>query len=118
MADRMLRGTRLGAKGYIPVRETELAPRQAHAFRCAQGHLFEVTFAGDVAAPVTWECRLDGSPARLVDAPEDSAEQARARRTHWDMLLERRSIEELEILLEERLAVVRARRGRIGPGGR
>ena len=32
-------------------------------------------------------------------------------RTHWDMLLERRSIPELEELLEERLALLRAKRG-------
>ena len=29
-------------------------------------------------------------------------------RTHWDMLLERRSVEELEILLDERLELLRA----------
>ncbi|WP_300590632.1 RNA polymerase-binding protein RbpA, partial [Microbacterium sp.] len=32
-------------------------------------------------------------------------------RSHWDMLLERRTIPELEELLEERLAFVRSRRG-------
>ena len=32
-------------------------------------------------------------------------------RSHWDMLLERRTLPELEELLEERLAYVRARRG-------
>jgi hypothetical protein len=30
-------------------------------------------------------------------------------RTHWDMLLERRSIKELEGILKERLEVVRAK---------
>jgi len=33
-------------------------------------------------------------------------------RSHWDMLLERRSREELEELLEERLTFLRARRGK------
>jgi hypothetical protein len=32
-------------------------------------------------------------------------------RTHWDMLLERRSIPELEELLEERLTLLRQSRG-------
>ena len=31
-------------------------------------------------------------------------------RTHWDMLLERRSVEELEELLKERLDIIKARR--------
>ena len=33
-------------------------------------------------------------------------------RTHWDMLLERRTLEELEEILNERLTEVRTRRGR------
>jgi hypothetical protein len=32
-------------------------------------------------------------------------------RTHWDMLLERRSVEELEQILEDRLTKLRERRG-------
>ncbi|BCJ74431.1 RNA polymerase-binding protein RbpA [Catellatospora sp. IY07-71] len=118
MADRMLRGTRLGANSYVPVRGIELAPRQICEFSCAHGHLFEVTFAGDVEPPTTWDCSFDGNPARRVDAPADPQQHGRARRTHWDMLLERRSLDELEVLLDERLAVVRERRGRAEPGSR
>ena len=33
-------------------------------------------------------------------------------RTHWDMLLERRSVEDLEEVLAERLEVLRGRRTR------
>ena len=31
-------------------------------------------------------------------------------RTHWDMLCERRSMEELDVLLEERIELLRKRR--------
>jgi hypothetical protein len=31
-------------------------------------------------------------------------------RTHWDMLLERRSVEELDELLKERLEIIKTRR--------
>ena len=37
--------------------------------------------------------------------------EAKAPRTHWDMLLERRTRAELEELLQERLELLRARRG-------
>jgi hypothetical protein len=47
---------------------------------------------------------------RFGDAPEFKAQ--RHVRTHWDMLRERRSIPELEDLLEERLVLLRA--GRVG----
>jgi hypothetical protein len=40
-----------------------------------------------------------------VDANE------KAVRTHWDMLLERRSLPELEQILEDRLNILRERRG-------
>jgi hypothetical protein len=50
--------------------------------------------------------------ARLVDGSEPEQKKAKPPRTHWDMLLERRSIAELEDILAERLEEVRARRGR------
>ena len=43
---------------------------------------------------------------RDVPLPEEKA--IKPSRTHWDMLLERRSIPELEELLEERLELLRA----------
>ncbi|WP_410968713.1 RNA polymerase-binding protein RbpA, partial [Salmonella sp. SAL4443] len=76
------------------------------------GHQFEVPFAVDAEVPATWECKFDGSVARLVDGSEPEPTKVKPPRTHWDMLLERRSIEELEEILNERLQEVRSRRGR------
>ncbi len=112
MAERMLRGSRLGAVSYESDRNTELAPRQTREYLCAKGHQFEVPFAVDAEVPMTWECKFDGSVARLVDGSEPEQKKAKAPRTHWDMLLERRSIAELEDILAERLEEVRNRRGR------
>ncbi len=74
MAERSLRGTRLGATSYENDRNTDLAP---------------FTSAGDLPAP------------KKVKPP----------RSHWDMLLERRSVADLEEVLAERLAVIRGQRG-------
>ncbi len=112
MGDRMLRGSRLGAVSYESERNTELAPRQMREFLCANGHRFEVPFAVDAEAPATCECKFDGMVARLVDGTEPEQKKVKPPRTHWDMLLERRSIEELDEILNERLTDVRARRGR------
>jgi hypothetical protein len=49
--------------------------------------------------------------ARLVDGLEPEHKKIKPPRTHWDMLLERRSLAELDEILNERLAEVRARRG-------
>jgi hypothetical protein len=112
MGERMLRGSRLGAVSYESDRNTELAPRQTREYLCARGHQFEVPFAVDAEVPMTWECKFDGTVARLVDGSEPEQKKAKPPRTHWDMLLERRSIAELEDILAERLEEVRARRGR------
>ncbi|HEY7224583.1 MAG TPA: RNA polymerase-binding protein RbpA [Micromonosporaceae bacterium] len=112
MAERMLRGSRLGAVSYESDRNTELAPRQTREYLCPRGHQFEVPFAVDAEVPITWECKFDGTVARLVDGSEPEQKKAKPPRTHWDMLLERRTIAELDDILNERLEEVRARRGR------
>ena len=112
MGERMLRGSRLGAVSYESDRNTELAPRQTREYLCAKGHRFEVPFAVDAEVPTTWECKFDGSVARLIDGTEPEAKKAKPPRTHWDMLLERRSVDDLEEVLAERLEVLRGRRTR------
>lgn len=82
----------------------EPAPRVTELYLCPQGHEFEPTFAWDVATevPDTWSCRQHGAESRRSDAPPPKT--PKPPRTHWDMLLERRSIPALEELLDERLA--------------
>ena len=61
MAERALRGTRLGATSYENDRNTDLAPRQEVAFDCPKGHRFTVPFAAEAEIPVNWECRICGA---------------------------------------------------------
>ena len=49
--------------------------------------------------------QVDGESVKLDETDEKAA------RSHWDMLLERRSRAELEELLEERLTLLRESRG-------
>lgn len=107
MAERSLRGTRLGAMSYEDDRDTELAPRQDIVFDCVEGHAVHVTFAAEAEIPSTWECRTCGATAYRRDGERDEPKKVKPQRTHWDMLLERRSIEELEDLLQERLTLLR-----------
>ena len=62
MAERALRGTRLGATSYENDRNTDLAPRREVAFDCPKGHHFTVPFAAEAEIPAVWECRVCGSP--------------------------------------------------------
>jgi hypothetical protein len=46
----------------------------------------------------------------ILEGAEPEEKKVKPPRTHWDMLLERRSEEELEVLLAERLDLLKARR--------
>lgn len=82
MSDRSLRGMRLGSQSMETESNVQPAPRQRVEYRTADGDRVFVTFAAE-------------------------AEEEKPARTHWDMLMERRSIEELEKTLEDRLEYYR-----------
>jgi len=115
MADRTLRGMRLGSQSLQSEEGVEFASRQRARYRTIEGESFEVVFSSDAELPDTWESPKSGQEGILL-APDGTPIEivqgdVKAARTHWDMLLERRSIAELEELLEERLQLLRTRRG-------
>lgn len=113
MAERALRGARLGTQSFEDERGVEMAPRQEVEYVLADGRSFTVTMADDAEVPAEWEDPKTGKMGRLVDGSEPEHKEVKPVRTHWDMLLERRSIPELEEILTERLELLRA--GEIGP---
>jgi rubredoxin len=113
MSDRVLRGTRLGAVSYESDRHTEFAPRLRTAYDCPNGHETAMPFAAEADVPPSWECRVCGATALLRDAEQPETKKGKPARTHWDMLLERRSTDELEEVLAERLAVLHEHQGKV-----
>lgn len=115
MADRSLRGIRLGAQSLQSEEGVVFMERRETTYSCDTcGHVTNLMFAADAEPPQTWECRDCGAEAVLqVDGKSVTVDAGTEKiaRTHWDMLLERRTRPELEELLEERLAFIRARRG-------
>lgn len=110
MSNRVMKGSRLGSVSYETDRTDNLAPREVSLYRTANGEEFQVTFADDAEIPDTWDCR-NGMQGILINGGEPAEQKAvKAPRTPWDMLRERRSIEELEELLAERLEIIRSRR--------
>jgi hypothetical protein len=107
MSERVLRGSRLGAVSYETEHVGELAPRQVVAYLCPVGHRTSVPLAEEADVPGTWECRTCRATALRVDAAPPEPKAVKPIRTHWDMLLERRSVGDLETLLAERLAALR-----------
>ena len=111
MSERVMRGTRLGSLSYETEGGADAAPRVATRYRCADGHDTVVPFAEEADTPATWECGTCRNTALLADGSVISTAVAKKVRTHWDMLLERRTVADLEDVLAERLAVLRGQGG-------
>lgn len=106
---------RLGAQSLQSEEGVEFASRRKVTYRTDDGTTFEVVFAADAEIPEIWESPRTGQEGRLIgddgEIVESTAPEGKAPRTHWDMLLERRTRAELEEILQERLEYLRARRG-------
>lgn len=115
MADRALRGMQIGSKSMESEDGVIFADRIVARYACPDGHELEIPFAAEARPPAQWECRC-GKMADLLGDAEDDDEQKVVKpvRTHWDMLLERRSMEELQQLLDEQLSLLREGRLRLG----
>lgn len=111
MAERALRGSRLGTQSYETDLGVEMAPRQSVTYDCPKAHRFSIPFSLEADVPALWECTVCGREAVRVDGTRPEPKTGKPARTHWDMLLERRSVKELEILLAERLELLRTGQG-------
>jgi len=106
MIETSMRGTRLGAlslerDGLVPPAE-----RVAIKYVCPSGHESVIPMSVEAEEiPIEWDCRCGGIAVRpnFVVVPKVPD---RPVRTHWDMLLERRSLKELRALYEERVALL------------
>ena len=108
MADRALRGMTIGAKSMESEEGVEFAERMNVTYECPLGHVATIPMSVEAEIPPTWECPECSQPAALRGQEEPEPEEPKkAPRTHWDMLLERRSIDELKVLLDERLELLR-----------
>ncbi|MDR2723153.1 MAG: RNA polymerase-binding protein RbpA [Cellulomonadaceae bacterium] len=117
MPDRSLRGMSIGAKSMESDEGVDFAPRFQAYYDCPNGHTIILPFAEDAArqgeVPTEWECRC-GAIALLRDSEQPDSKPVKPPRTHWDMLLERRSEEELQELLDERLELLKSGKIRRG----
>ncbi|AOZ72636.1 electron transporter [Boudabousia tangfeifanii] len=109
MADRVLRGMSIGANSLESEKGVVFVDRVEVRYECICGNTFTVPLSTEAEPPATWECNQCSEHAILSgEAEQESAAPAKVARTHWDMLCERRTEEELEILLEQQLKLLRS----------
>jgi len=113
LAQQTMRGIRIGKQSLESEVGVSYSPRTTYQFLCPNGHSSEIVFDQDAEMPETWQCKScsefgtllkDGKPITL------SITDIKTPKSHWDMLLERRSKVELEAILKERLSYIKARR--------
>lgn len=109
MSEGALRGTRLGATSYETDSHVEMAPRQPISYDCPKGHVTTMPFSLEAEIPSVWECRC-GETAIVRGGERPVVQDEKVGRTHWDMLIERRSLKDLQVLLDERLDLLRSGR--------
>lgn len=106
MGETSMKGTRLGALSYERDEHVAPAERRIVRYECPQGHITDVPYFVDAdEIHREWTCRCGETAIAEEIAPEEPKPE-RPVRTHWDMLLERRTIADLEELLAERLALL------------
>ena len=103
MAERSLRGMSIGAKSLESDDNVDFAARYDVVYVCPKGHRTILPFAQGAEIPEEWECRCGTIAHREGDDDRPDDDFNKPSRTHWDMLLERRSEEELKTLLDKRL---------------
>ena len=107
MAERSLRGMSIGAKSLESDDNVDFVARNEVAYVCPKGHRTILPFAEGADAPEEWECRCGATAHREGDDDRAADEITKPTRTHWDMLLERRTEDELKALLDKRLQMHR-----------
>lgn len=113
MAERSLRGMKIGANSLESDEGVAFVDRKQVIYECPDGTQFAVAMATDAEPPATWKNR-DGQIGKLRDAVAvEDKKPVKPPRTHWDMLMERRTEDDLKILLDERLELLRSGRLRM-----
>jgi len=113
MAQSTMRGMRLGTQSLERESGVAYSARSTHIYRCINSHDSSIVFAAEAEIPETWQCKncadegilLENGKKITLENVEDKTP-----RSPWEMLLERRSREELEEILSERLTYIRSRR--------
>lgn len=116
MSEKRLLGTRMGSVSLETEEGVDFVATQSVTFRTTDGEEFQVTFMEGVDLPFDWTSPHTGKVGRRVDAKGKPVEGVDPNAptppaptvTHWEQLLKRRTIEELEVILAERREEMRA----------
>jgi hypothetical protein len=112
MSNEPIRGHSLSSASLMTDAGVELEARQVVSYQCSKcDSVLSIPFALEADVPDHWTCSRCGNDAWRDGADRTSVAPEKVGKTPFEMLLERRSREELEEILQERLSYLRSRRG-------
>jgi hypothetical protein len=113
MIETSMRGTRLGALSLERDDNVPAAERILVTYICPNNHETVIPMSTEAdEIPHEWDCRCGAVGVRPNEIAPEKPEE-RYVRTHWDMLLERRTLKELADLYDERVALLHEARGEL-----
>ncbi|MFJ9518089.1 RNA polymerase-binding protein RbpA [Kitasatospora sp. NPDC101801] len=102
-----IRGARIGSGPMGESERGDLAPRTAVSFWCGNGHRTQPSFATGAEIPQVWDCTRCGLPAGTDPDNTPAAPGSTPFKTHFGYVLQRRTRQDGEALLDEALAKLR-----------
>jgi hypothetical protein len=88
----------------------DLVDRVECTYTCDMKHEFTRVFAADIEIPETWDCPHCGRIATQGFLPTPEIPRP-TNKTHWEMIAERRTTQELNFMLSSRLEELRSGTG-------
>ncbi|MDR1861820.1 MAG: RNA polymerase-binding protein RbpA [Candidatus Ancillula sp.] len=77
-------------------------------FFCEDGHKTNVMMSTNAEIPNEWVCETCSKKARLKNSEIPISESEVPKASHWDKILQRRSLDELEVMLQEQIKLIRS----------
>ena len=115
-------GSNLGGTSYENGDGPSTAEVRAARYVCPDGHITDIPFSAEADdLPAVWDCAecglgavADGLDPEVATKAREALELAArggrpVAKTPWQHLMERRTVPELEVILDERLALLRGR---------
>ncbi|MDR2748474.1 MAG: RNA polymerase-binding protein RbpA [Bifidobacteriaceae bacterium] len=106
MADSSFKGLAIGGRSLETDDAINFAERYEVTYICPNKHITILPFSSEAEVPPVWECRCGKIAHVRGNTPYKTPKKASRSKTHWEMLTDRRSMEDLQKNLDERLKML------------
>ncbi|MDR3152295.1 MAG: RNA polymerase-binding protein RbpA [Bifidobacteriaceae bacterium] len=106
MADSSFKGLAIGGKSLETDESINFAARYEVEYICPNKHVTILPFSAEAEVPPIWECYCGKMAYVKGNTNYEGKKKHNRSKSHWEMLIDRRSEEELKETLNERLKLL------------